>query len=71
MFWLGKNRYRLPMMFVSMGVATAIMAVILAIEIGIATFLYSDHLTRLSGPYGDLIPGSFLGKAMMPIAILQ
>lgn len=70
MFWLGNNRYRLTMMFVSMGVATAIMAVILAIEIGSATFLHSNNLTRLSGPYGDLIPGSFLGKAMMPMAIM-
>ena len=70
MFWLGTSRVRLNMMFVTMGVATAIMAVILAVELGGAILLSSTHLARLSGPYGDLVPGSFLGKAMMPLATI-
>ena len=70
MFWLGTSRARLNMMFVTMGVATAIMGVILAVELGGAILLSSTHLARLSGPYGDLIPGSFLGKAMMPLATI-
>ena len=70
MFWLGTSRARLNMMFVTMGVATAIMAVILAVELGSAILLSSTHLGRLSGPYGDLVPGNFLGKAMMPLATI-
>ena len=70
MFWLGTSRVRLNMMFVTMGVATAIMVVILAVELGSAILLSSTHLARLSGPYGDLVPGSFLGKAMMPLATI-
>jgi hypothetical protein len=70
MFWLGTSRVRLNMMFVTMGVATAIMVVILAAELGSAILLSSTHLARLSGPYGDLVPGSFLGKAMMPLATI-
>ena len=70
MFWLGTSRVRLNMMFVTMGLATAIMAVVLAIELGSADLLSSTHLLRLSGPYGDLVPGNFLGKAMMPLAII-
>ena len=70
MFWLGTNRARLNMMFGTMGLATAIMAVALAFEFGSVIMLSPDHSTRLSGPYGDLVPGSFLGKAMMPLAII-
>jgi O-antigen ligase len=58
------------MMFVTMGVATAIMVVILAVELGSAILLSSTHLARLSGPYGDLVPGNFLGKTMMPLATI-
>jgi hypothetical protein len=70
MFWLGTSRVRLNMMFVTMGVATAIMVVILAVELRSAILLPSTHLARLSGPYGDLVPGNFLGKTMMPLATI-
>ena len=59
MFWLGTNRVRLNMMFVAMGVATAIMAVFLAVELGSAIYCLDSHCA-LSGPYGDLVPGNFL-----------
>ena len=58
------------LMFVTMGLATAIMAVILAVEFCSAIVLSSAFPHRLSGPYGDFVPGSFLGKAMMPLSVI-
>ena len=69
-FWLGTSRTRLNMMFVTMGLATTVMMVVLTVEFGSAFLLSSNYPNRLSGPYGNLVPGSFLGKAMMPLAIM-
>ena len=52
-------------MLMAMGVASLIMMVILGLEI-VSIGSIGD---RLQGPYGDLIPGSFLGKSMMPLAV--
>lgn len=65
-YWIGHNRARLHMMLAAMAVAAFIMAVILAVEV----WQTAGMASRLSGPYGDLIPGSYLGKAMMPLAIV-
>ncbi len=69
-FWLGNDRSRLNMMFVIMGVATTFMIGILFFE-QFSNYIEAGHaLKRLEGPYGDFVPGSFLGKAMMPLAII-
>ena len=70
MFWLGTERARLNLMFVTMGLATVVMILVLAVEFGSAIALSSIFPNRLSGPYGDLVPGNFLGKAMMPLSIM-
>ena len=65
MYWIGSSPARLNMMLAVMAAATGIMITVLAVEI----WATGATASRLSGPYGDLIPGSFLGKAMMPLAI--
>ncbi len=69
-FWLGANKARLDMIFVVMGIATTVMIGILSFEQLSNYIVTGNTLTRLEGPYGDLVPGSFLGKAMMPLAII-
>lgn len=66
MYWIGADRARLHMMFAVMALAASIMTAILIVEV----WRTAGMAARLSGPYGDLIPGSFLGKAMMPLAIV-
>ena len=63
--WIGNRRERIDAMLMAMGVASLIMMVILGLEI-VSIGSIGD---RLQGPYGDLIPGSFLGKSMMPLAV--
>ncbi len=69
-FWVGKSRARLTAMIFSMIAASAAMMGFLAFEFAAMLTNGNDAGGRLLGPYGDPIPGSFLGKAMMPLAVL-
>ncbi|MDA7599412.1 O-antigen ligase family protein [Alphaproteobacteria bacterium] len=71
MFWLGANRNRLVMMLMMMAVAVVIMSGFLITEFAANFALNPNAPTRLGGPYGDLVPGGFIGKAMMPLAIVM
>ena len=59
--WLGKDRDIRIIMFVSILIGMLIMCLILIAEI-----IY-DPKDRLSWPYGDLVPGSYLSKISLPI----
>ena len=59
--WLGKDRDVRMVMFVSILIGMLIMCFIL-----LAENLYEPK-ERLSWPYGDLVPGSYLAKISLPI----
>ena len=61
-FWLGTDRRLVNMMLLTLATAFLIMCCILLTEIIVEGFK-----TRLSWPYGDLVPGNFLAKAGMPV----
>lgn len=64
-FWLGHDRRLLNIMLLTTTFGLLLMCVILSAEL----FFVGQVNGRLSWPYGDLIPGSYLGKAGLPIAI--
>jgi len=64
--WLGTRAERLHAMLLAMGLASIIMVAVLLSEM-MTLGVVGD---RLMGPYGDLVPGGFLGKAMMPLAMV-
>ncbi len=59
--WLGKDREIRMVMFVSILTGMLIMCLIL-----LAESIYEPK-ARLSWPYGDLVPGSYLAKMSLPI----
>ncbi len=59
--WLGKDRDVRMVMFVSILIGMLIMCLIL-----LAENIYEPK-ERLSWPYGDLVPGSYLAKISLPI----
>jgi O-antigen ligase len=61
-FWLGTDRRLVNMMLLTLATAFLIMCFILLAEVIVEGFK-----TRLSWPYGDLVPGNFLAKAGMPV----
>jgi len=69
--WLGKDRDIRILMFIMMLIGTIIMCLILSAELIYYNFIWinpnPDILPshRLSWPYGDKIPGSYLSKAML------
>lgn len=65
-YWLGRNSNRLAIMFLSMLLSASVMSCILLFEIWL-----EPNKIRLEGPYGDLVPGLFLGKAMLPIGVIS
>ena len=70
-FWIGTNRARLNMMMLMMTIGTIIMMAILSVEFVDVVQHGNTEGGRLGGPYGDLVPGSFLGKAMLPLAVVM
>jgi hypothetical protein len=64
--WVGVKPARVTVMLILMGIASVIMMLSLGLEILAA----GEPGGRLMGPYGDLVPGSFLGKAMMPLSMV-
>lgn len=69
-FWIGTNRARLNMMMMMMALASIVMCAFLGVEFIDVAQNGNEFGGRLGGPYGDLLPGSFLGKAMAPLAVL-
>ena len=65
-YWLAINRKILLLMFYSVGGGMIAMCFILAAELLIVGQQYS----RLSWPYGDLVPGNYLAKACLPAFLL-
>ena len=61
-FWLGKDRRLVYAMIASIAVALLIMSGIALAEM----ILVGRQGGRLSWPYGDMVPGSFLAKASLP-----
>ena len=70
-FWIGINRTRLNMMMLMMTLAAITMMAILGVEFVKVVQQGNSIGSRLGGPYGDPIPGSFLGKAMLPLAVVM
>ncbi|MGA1019916.1 MAG: O-antigen ligase family protein [Candidatus Puniceispirillales bacterium] len=64
-YWLGRSPGRLALMLMSMALTAMIMSGILLHEIWL-----NPQKIRLEGPYGDLVPGTFLGKSMLPLAVV-
>lgn len=72
-WWLASTPARLGLMLWSMGLAALLMTCILLGEIWYKFDSFSpehSYSFRLEGPYGDLLPGAFLGKAMLPLAVV-
>ena len=72
-WWLASTPARLGLMLWSMGLAAMLMTFILLGEIWYKLDSFSpehSYSFRLEGPYGDLLPGAFLGKAMLPLAVV-
>ena len=72
-WWLASTPARLGLMLWSMGLAALLMTCILLGEIWYkfdSFSLQDTYSFRLEGPYGDLLPGAFLGKAMLPLAVV-
>ena len=63
--WLGQDRDIRMVMFTSIFIGMIIMCFILTAEI-----IYEPK-ARLSWPYGDLVPGSYLSKISLIQLILQ
>lgn len=59
--WLGRNREIRIVMFTSILFSMLLMCIILILEI---TFASKE---RLTWPYGDLMPGSYLAKISLPV----
>ena len=64
-YWFGRSPGRLALMLISMALAAMVMSGILLHEIWL-----NPQKIRLEGPYGDLVPGTFLGKSMLPLAVV-
>lgn len=62
MFWLGRDKRLLYLMFLSITVGMFIMCFILFAEIT----LIGQQGERLSWPYGDKVPGNYLAKVGLP-----
>ena len=65
-FWLGKDRRLLNAMLLSTAVGVAVMCGILAAEV----MIEGQRGGRLSWPYDDLVPGSYLAKAGLPVVVI-
>ncbi len=63
--WFGRSPGRLALMLISMAFAAMVMSGILLHEMWL-----NPNKIRLEGPYGDLVPGMFLGKSMLPLAVV-
>ena len=61
-FWLAQDRRLLYAMLLSTAVGMVVMCGILAAEV----IIIGQQNGRLSWPYGDLVPGSYLAKAGLP-----
>jgi O-antigen ligase len=61
-FWLGRDRRLLYLMILSTGIGMVVMCGILTAEI----LIVGPQDGRLSWPYGDVVPGSYLAKASLP-----
>ena len=61
-FWLGRDKWMINAMLLSVGLGMMAMCVILAAEI----LIVGANQGRLSWPYGDLVPGNYLAKACLP-----
>ena len=64
-YWLGVNSVRLQLMLIVMLVSALIMMGILTAEM----ITFPDR-NRLVWPYGNKVPGRFVGKAMLPLAVV-
>ena len=60
--WLGQDRDIRITMFISIFIGMILMCLILILEI-----LVEGPKERLTWPYGDLVPGSYLAKVSLPI----
>ncbi len=60
--WLGKDKDIRMVMFISILIGMIIMCIILSLEL-----FFEGFKDRLSWPYGDLVPGSYLSKLSLPI----
>ena len=67
-FWLVKSRTLLYAMLISTAVGMMVMCGILVAEFLI---LGGGWHTRLSWPYGDLVPGNYLAKAGLPAFVIM
>ena len=65
-FWLGRDRRLVYGMFLSIGAAMMVMSIILAAEL----LIIGQTHSRLTWPYGDLVPGNFLAKACLPASVV-
>jgi O-antigen ligase len=65
-FWLGVDKRLLLLMFFSTASAILLMCGILASELAIEGFK-----SRLSWPYDDLVPGSYLAKVGLPVIVFS
>jgi O-antigen ligase len=65
-FWLGVDKRLLLLMFFSTASAILLMCGILALELAIEGFK-----SRLSWPYDDLVPGSYLAKVGLPVIVFS
>lgn len=65
-FWLGRDRRLLYVMLISIALGIIAMCCILAAEM----YLVGRVGNRLTWPYGDFIPGSYLAKAGLPAVII-
>ena len=61
-FWLGRDRRLIYAMLLSTGIGMMIMTGILTAEM----LIINQSNGRLTWPYGDLVPGSYLAKAGLP-----
>ena len=71
-FWLGRDKRLLYAMLLSTGIGMMMMTGILTAEI---LFKYESQYElmrwRLTWPYGDLVPGSYLTKAGLPAFVVM
>jgi len=76
--WLGKDRDLRILMLISLFIGMLIMCFILISEVLMSPYLatiYSQELPwienkRLSWPYNDLVPGSYLAKVCLPVVLI-
>jgi len=65
-FWLGRDKRLLYLMILSTGIGMVAMCGILTAEI----LIVGPQGSRLSWPYGDLVPGNYLAKVGLPAFVV-